>query len=163
MATPALIPLAGAAAGFVASGAVTSISNGLSFLAELTKGSEVSAPDAPVEESQPTTGEQRKALDKALKDFVKRLRERLQLSGVDVNQPLELEEEPWGSIAVDQNHPQQAQIEAALAADPLLSSEFHQLADQYRQLAEAESQDVNRSNPFTVRLMREESTAGFGM
>jgi hypothetical protein len=163
MSSPALIPLAGAAAGFVASGAVKSISNGLSFLAELTKGSDASTADAPVEESQPTTGEQRSALDKALKEFAKRLRERLQLTGVDVNQPLGLEQEPWGSIAVDQNHPQQAQVEAALAADPLLSSEFHQLAEQYRQLAEEESQDVNRSDAFTVRLTREESTAGFGM
>ena len=161
MTTTALIPLAGAAAGVLASGAARSVSSGLSFLAELAGGGETAASEGAAIEDQPTTAEQRKSLDQALQDFVKRLRERLLLAGVAADRPMQLQQEPWGSIAVSEDHPQKDHIEAALAADPLLASEFHQLADQYRQLAELEGQNLSRADAFQMTVQGVNGAAGF--
>ena len=127
----------------------------------MTGGGEAAPSDVAADKVQPNAAEQRKSLDQALQDFVKRLRERLMLAGADANQPLELEQEPWGSIAVSDNHPQKDRLESILAADPLLASEFHQLADQYRQLAELEGQNLSRADAFQLSVDATGGAASF--
>jgi hypothetical protein len=159
MTSTALIPIVGAAAGVLASGAAKSLSGGLSFLAELTGGETTS--QAPVTEALPTPAEKLTALDEKLQDFIRRFRERLLLGGVDPQQKLELQQEPWGSIAVSDDHPQKEQVEAILAADPLLASEFHQLADEYRQATEAAGQNLSGADVFQMSIGASGGTAGF--
>jgi hypothetical protein len=161
MTTASLIPIAGAAAGALASGAAKSLSGGLSFLAALTSGGETAASSSTAESAAASTEELRAEFTRALQDFVARLKQRLTMAGIDVDQPLELEQEPWGSIAAGNDHSQHSQIEAVLGADPLLAAEFHDLAAQYEQLAAAETGDTSRRNRFQLKLAGEETAAGF--
>ena len=160
MTSTALIPIVGAAAGALASGAAKSISGGLSFLAELT-GGEASATVAPPAEAEVPQADTLKQLDSRLQDFMRRLKERMLLGGLDPNQKLELQQEPWGSIAVNDDHPQREQVESILASDPLLSSEFHQLADDYRAATEAGGQNLSGVDVFVASLAAGGATAGF--
>jgi|GEM_PF-2992430 len=160
MTSAALIPVVGAAAGALASGAAKSISGGLSFLAQLT-GGETSATQTPPAEAEAPQADTLKELDSRLQDFMRRLKERMLLGGMDPNQKLELQQEPWGSIAVNDDHPQRERVESILASDPLLSSEFHQLADDYRAATEATGQNLSGADMFTMSLATGGASAGF--
>ena len=160
MTSTALIPIVGAAAGALASGASQSISGGLSFLAQLT-GGETSATQTPPAETEASAADTLTALEARLQDFMRRFYERLLLGGVDPEQQLQLQQEPWGSIAVNDDHPQRERIESILASDPLLSNEFHQLADDYRQATEAGGQNLSGLDMFQMSLAAGGATAGF--
>ncbi len=163
MSTAALVPIAGAAAGVVASGASKAIANGLAFLEALAGGSEPMLDATAAAEPAQAPGDKLDELNSKLQAFAARLRERLEAMGigVDPTQPLKIEEQPWGSIAADESHPQQAGIEAALAADPLLASEFHQLADEYRQLSESQGQRISRADQFQLAIHGDDVAVSF--
>lgn len=163
MSTAALVPIAGAAAGAVAAGASKAVASGLSFLAELASGGEPALDAVAAAEPTQPTGEQIDGMNSKLREFAAKLKQRLQAMGIgiDPTQQLEIEQQPWGSIAADPNHPQRDGVEAALASDPLLASEFHQLADEYRDMAEAQGIAVGPASQFQLTISGDNVSAGF--
>ena len=132
MSAASLLPIAGVAAASLAREAVSAVSNGLSFAAELVRqgrGAE-SAPTAA--ESQLAAA--REQFSAALSQFARRLRQHLEAAGLAVGGPIELTADGLGGIEVGGAHPQSATIEALLAADNSLREQFAALADGYELL-----------------------------
>ena len=157
----ALIPVVGAAAGALASGAAKTISGGLSFLAQLTGGETSESQSAAASEAELPPADALEALRSRMEDFMRRLKERMLQAGLAADQRLDLQQEPWGSIAVNDDHPQRERVEAILASDPLLASEFHQLADDYRAAIEAAGQNLSRVDVFQMSAGADGVAAGF--
>lgn len=115
----------GAAAIAAGTGAISAVSSGLSFAAELTrsKGSSTGAAAAHVERPNPNP-----ALDSEIEQLRQRVERCLAEAGIQLSQPVELVSNGQGGIAVAGAHPQQAAIEQALSGDLLLEHDFQRLA-----------------------------------
>jgi hypothetical protein len=125
----ALIPAAASAATSLAKSAAHGIAEGFSFAAELAKGSrdDAASADSSTSPSLPP------ALQKAIDDFAKLIRQRLATAGIDLAGPLELRGDGLGGLEIDRAHPLAEHIESLLNADPLLTAEFHDLAARLEQ------------------------------
>lgn len=88
-----------------------------------------SALDSHSEPRTETTGIQRLRAQaaKLQKDLERRIGAVLERSGVSLDSPLRLDFSHGEAIEVDANHPQQTILEAALASDPTIASDLHQL------------------------------------
>lgn len=126
----------GAAALTVGRGAIGAVGNGLSFAAELARA-------AGGMSSSPSGAESRQAeaAQASIKLRSDELRERIErqlaAAGISLSEPVELESNGQGGIAVVGAHPQQAAIEAALGSDVLLERDFNVLASDYGDFVEA--------------------------
>ena len=76
-----------------------------------------------------------------LAEFARQLRERLAAAGIDTSLPIELKSDGRGGVIVDDPHPQRAEIETLIAADPDLAATFHYLATM------AGTEEVKRTLP----------------
>ena len=130
-----LLPIAGTAALSLARETVGAIGSGLSFAAELLRqdNDEARAAREPAPIDLPPSAAQER-FEQALADFVARLRQRLAVLGIDLDEPLALEGDGLGGIQVDGDRPDRAAIEQSLAGDRQLLAEFQQLAEQYAAL-----------------------------
>jgi len=127
--SPAILGSAiGAAAVTVGRGAMTAAGNGLSFASELLRAA--AAPAAANDQSQ-ATADARAALQQRIDALKERVRQTLSAAGITLAQPVELTSNGAGGIAVAENHPQRAAIEAALGSDLILEHDFNQLAGDY--------------------------------
>lgn len=150
MSVSPLLPVAGIAAATLAQGAVAAVDRGLSFAAELlrpSKPTEVAAANSKNE----ITGQK---FEQAVRDFARRLQERLAMAGVSSSQPIELVSDGQGGVQVSGDHPERALIEQTLNGDQQLLTEFQKLADQCRQLAPSEEERDRRD--FGLFLAGEE-------
>lgn len=127
MASAALWPVMGAAGIGLARAVTATIGEGLSFAAELARGSEPGV--------QPTQGaQQREQLKQRIEALAERIKQQLAAAGIDVSQPLTLTDDGLGGIAA-LDHPQRAAIEELLEGDFLLLRDFDRLQDDYEAAA----------------------------
>jgi hypothetical protein len=146
MASAALWPVIGAA-GIGLARPHGAIGEGLSFAAELARGSN--------SEVQPDQAEQqREQMQRRIEAFAARIKQQLAEGGIDVSRPLTLTDDGLGGIAA-LDHPQRAAIEELLEGDVLLLRDFDRLQDDYE--AAAASDD---SLPNEFRLVVSEAGGG---
>jgi hypothetical protein len=127
MASSALLPVIGVAGIGLARAATAAIGEGLSFAAELARGSDPKV--------QPEQAEQQRAqLQRRIEAFAARIKQQLAQAGIDISQPLTLTDDGLGGIAA-QGHPQRAAIEELLESDVLLLRDFDRLQDDYEAAA----------------------------
>jgi hypothetical protein len=132
MASASLWPVIGAASIGLARAATAAVGEGLSFAAELARGSKA--------DEQPAKAEQqRNELERRIEAFAARIKQQLADAGIDVSQPLTLTDDGLGGIAAA-NHPQRAAIEELLEGDFLLLRDFDSLKDEYEASAADEFQ-----------------------
>lgn len=131
MASAALWPVIGAAGIGLARAATAVVGEGLSFAAELARGSN--------SELQPDQAEQpREQMQRRIEAFAARIKQQLAEAGFDVSQPLTLTDDGLGGIAA-LDHPQRAAIEELLESDVLLLRDFGRLQDDYEAAAASDA------------------------
>lgn len=150
MASAALLPVIGVAGIGLARAVTATISEGLSFAAELARGSE--------SDVQPTQGErQREQLKQRIEALAERIKQQLAEAGIDVSQPLTLTDDGLGGIAALE-HLQRAAIEELLESDYLLLRDFDHLKDDYEAAA---ASDNSLSSEFRL-VIAEAGGSGHG-
>jgi hypothetical protein len=147
MASAALWPVIGAAGIGLARAATAVVGEGLSFAAELARGSN--------SEIHPDEAEQqREQMRSRIEAFAARIKQQLAEAGIDVSQPLTLTDDGLGGIAA-LDHPQRAAIEELLESDYLLLRDFDRLQDDYEAAAAGDN-----SLPNEFRLVVSEGSGG---
>lgn len=131
MASAALWPIIGATGIGLARTATAVIGEGLSFAAELARGSN--------SEVHPDQAEQqREQLQRRIEAFASQIKQQLAEAGIDVSQPLTLTDDGLGGIAA-LDHPQRAAIEELLEGDFSLLRDFDRLKDDYEAAAASDN------------------------
>ena len=131
MASAALWPVIGAAGIGLARAATAVVGEGLSFAAELARGSN--------SELQPDQAEQpREQMQRRIEAFAARIKQQLAEAGIDISQPLTLTADGLGGIAA-LDHPHRAAIEELLESDVLLLRDFGRLQDDYEAAAASDA------------------------
>ena len=139
MASTALLPVIGVAGIGLARAVTATIGEGLSFAAELARGS-----DSAVQPDQ--AQQQRQLLKQRIEALAARIKKQLAEAGIDVSQPLTLTDDGLGGItALD--HPHRAAIEELLEGDFLLLRDFDRLQDDYEA---AEASDNSLPSDFRL-------------
>jgi hypothetical protein len=166
MSISALIPLAGSAAGAVATAAGMALDKGMAFLDQLTSQEQALDATGEASEADKTGPEKLNPLEKQfaarLKKFEDEFRMRLKAMGIQGDVPMQLSEQSWGGIGVEEDHPDKEAIESLFANDPLLASQYHALAQQYRQMQGMESDlsEYTRRDQFTLTITAGEMLPG---
>ena len=119
MASIALLTVGASAASQLARSAAGAASQGLSFLAELTRpDAETAATSEPIDQRP----------DQArINGFIETLRRELAAGGVELTEPLELVGDGLGGIAIQPDHPQRHLIEELLSRDAFLRHDLEKL------------------------------------
>jgi hypothetical protein len=163
MSIAALIPVAGAAVSAVTTTAGLALDHGLAFLNELTGQGTAASEAEPTSATDGSSPEKLNPLEKQfssrLKQFEDEFRRRLRAMGITGDVALQLGEQSWGTVGVEGEHPQKEAIDSLFASDPLLASQYHSLAQDYRQLqgGSGDVSEYTRRDTFTLTVSGNEA------
>lgn len=127
MSSIALFTLGASAASQLARSAAGAASQGLSFLAELTR---PAAEEVTASKPAEPAGDQAR-----INSFIETLKRELAAAGVELAEPLELIGDGEGGIAIQPDHPQRNVIEDLLSRDAFLQHDMRELLAENPQLS----------------------------
>ena len=173
MSIPSLIRLGAAgAAGVLGVTGLARSSKGESFLDVLqtallpdASAAQTSSPasDADIVSSEAADpGTDQSDLEEDVADLSRRILQRLNAAGIDLTIPIELRTDGIGGVAVDDPHPQRAEIEQLIATDSELTSSFYSVAAAYTadEVMRTET-GGNRWSEFRLKLNRSGGQVAF--